>query len=120
MLLVPAGLGGTAAVPVSSSDTRNVMEAADDPYREESVLVSSCTAAAGTTVVYCQPQRQGRLVGGLQPFALTASSALWFEEQQSMVAELLCTTVRQLCRCLFQSCMLLHLHIPTHACALLQ
>ncbi|WIA21189.1 hypothetical protein OEZ85_000438 [Tetradesmus obliquus] len=34
-----SGVGGTRAVPVSSSDTRNVMEAADDPYREESVLV---------------------------------------------------------------------------------
>jgi hypothetical protein len=42
-------------VPVSSSDIRNVMEEPDDPYREESVLVSSaCGLQAGlaaTTVL---------------------------------------------------------------------
>lgn len=53
-----AGVGGTRAVPVSSSDTRNVMEAADDPYREESVLVRTlgvqrCTALGFHTGFCC-------------------------------------------------------------------
>jgi hypothetical protein len=49
-------------VPVSSVDTRNVLESLDDPYREESVLVSSLAPVRRTTVMWCQLQQHGHLV----------------------------------------------------------
>jgi hypothetical protein len=52
--VVPAGVGATRQIPVSSCDSRNVLETEDDPYWSESVLVrvaGAATALASTTLL---------------------------------------------------------------------
>ncbi|KAF6251030.1 hypothetical protein COO60DRAFT_692198 [Scenedesmus sp. NREL 46B-D3] len=90
-----AGVGGTAAVPVSSFDTRNVLEEADDPYREESVVVHefghhihnlalpSCVAAAADAA-YANAAASGAYTPGAYMISsvyeyMANAVAAWFQ-----------------------------------------